>query len=260
MPSAAGLYYFSHGEENSTRPPLILIHGAGGTNLHWPPDIRRLTGERVYALDLPGHGKSAGIGRQFINDYVQALIDFMDALKMGRAIFAGHSMGSAISINLALDHPRRSLGLVLAGAGARLRVAPQILDNAANPATFPLAVQTINEWAFGSGTPARMKELAAQRMAETRPSVLHGDFLACDRFDALERVAGIDIPTLIICGAEDKLTPLKYSEYLHAQIKNSTLQTVEGAGHMVMLEKPSAVAQAISSFVDSVEYRPGEAA
>ena len=63
MPVAADLYYHIYeGSEEGRRPPVVLIHGAGGTHLHWPSEVRRLPGYRVLALDLPGHGKSGGAG------------------------------------------------------------------------------------------------------------------------------------------------------------------------------------------------------
>ncbi|MEJ5225477.1 MAG: alpha/beta fold hydrolase, partial [Anaerolineales bacterium] len=76
MPIAAGLHYFSHNETLTSRPPVILIHGAGGNYLSWPAEIRRLPGQRIFALDLPGHGKSEGIGRQLADDYAQSLREF----------------------------------------------------------------------------------------------------------------------------------------------------------------------------------------
>ena len=72
MPQSNRLFYFSHGAENVTRPPLVFIHGAGGTHLHWPPQVRRMVGQRILALDLPGHGKSGGVGSQNIADYASA--------------------------------------------------------------------------------------------------------------------------------------------------------------------------------------------
>ena len=250
MPSANGLYYFAHEAEDPESPPLLLIHGAGGSHLHWSPEIRRLNGFRVVALDLPGHGKSEGIGRQSINEYVKAVQEFMDAIDMPAAVIAGHSMGSAIALQLALDAPDRVLALVMAGGGSRLRVNPSILENAANPATFALAVKSINDWAFGTECDPRLRELAAQRMEkETRPPVLHGDFLACNEFDASERLPEIQKPTLILCGSDDKMTPFKYSQALHEQIPSSKLIEIAGAGHMLMLEKPREVAEALEDFI-----------
>ena len=251
MPSAANLYYFSHEAENPTSTPIILIHGAGGSHLHYPPELRRLNGFQVAALDLPGHGKSEGLGKQNINDYVKNIQNFMDAMNLPAAIIIGHSMGSAIALQLALNAPDRVLALVILGSGSRLRVAPSILENTANEATFPLAVKTIIEWSFGTETSPRLKELAQKRMSETRPAVLHGDFVACNAFDVGEQLTEIEKPTLIICGTEDKMTLPKYSKVLHEQIPNSELALIEGAGHMVMLEKPREVAEAIEHFVEN---------
>jgi len=255
MPIAAGLYYFAHEAENDARPPVILIHGAGGTHLHWPPEIRRLNGQRIFALDLPGHGKSEGVGKQSVADYARCVVDFMKALKLRAALIVGHSMGGAIALTLALDHVKCVLALGLVGTGARLRVVPAILEGTVNPATFPLAVQTINEWAFGPNASPRLKELAAQRMAETRPTVLQGDFLACDAFDVMARLEKIRLPTLILCGTEDRLTPPRYSEYLRDHIPSARLLPVKGAGHMVMLEQPAAVANALESFLKEIPYQ-----
>ncbi len=258
MPSIANIFYFSHGAENTSRPPLIFIHGAGGTHLHWPPQVRRLTGQRIFALDLPGHGKSGGVGSQSIADYVHAVINFLDAIHSNSAVFIGHSMGSAIALTLALEFPKRVLGLGLVGSGARLRVAPQILENTASDAMFPLAIKLINDAEFSPSVNPRLKELAAERMAEIRPSVLHGDFLACNEFDVMHRLDEITVPTLILCGAEDLLTPIKYSEYLREHIADAHLVTFPGAGHMVMLEQPKEVADALAEFADAIPYRPGQ--
>jgi pimeloyl-ACP methyl ester carboxylesterase len=257
MPTIANIFTFSHGAENATRPPLIFIHGAGGTHLHWPPQVRRMNGQRVFALDLPGHGKSSGVGSQSISDYASQVINFLDGAKLSAAVFVGHSMGSAISLTLALDYPKRVLGLGLVGSGARLRVAPQILENTATDANFPLAIKIINDAEFGPSVNPRLKELAAQRMTEIRPSVLHGDFLACNEFDVMRRLAEISVPTLILCGSDDLLTPVKYADYLHDHIAGSKLVVFPGAGHMVMLEQPDEVAEALSAFADEIKYRPG---
>ena len=249
MPSANGLYYFFHEADEPGNLPILLIHGAGGSHLHWPPEIRRLNGFRVIALDLPGHGKSEGIGRQSISDYVEAIQDFMDAVDMPTAIVVGHSMGGGIALQLALDAPDRVLALVIVGGGSRLRVNPLIMENAAYLATFPIAVKNITDWAFGRQCDPRLRELASQRMEkETRPTVLHGDFVACDEFNISDQLSEIQKTTLIVCGTEDKMTPLKYSYDLHEQIKNSEIAEIKEAGHMVMLEKPHQVADALEGF------------
>lgn len=259
MPLSAGMYYFDHGGSDWSRPAVILLHGAGGNHLSWPPEIRRMQGQRLYALDLPGHGKSEGIGRQSIGDYARCVLDFMDALKIRKAVFVGHSMGGAIALWLGIHTPSRTLGLGLIGTAPRLRVAPELLINSSSPATFPMAVKTATEWAFGPDADPRTKELAAQRLSEVRFSVLNGDFLACDAYDESNILGRAKAPTMIVCGAEDKMTPLHYSRAMHGRIKNSLLQVVEGAGHNVMLEQPLVVANLLHLFLNSITYQPGEA-
>lgn len=254
MPTAAGLYYFSHGEDLRDRPPVLLLHGAGGSHLSWPPQIRRLTGQRMYALDLPGHGKSDGIGMQDIGEYAKCVYEFMKAVRLSHVIVVGISMGSAIAMSLALAYRKRVIGLGLIGSGAKLRVAASTLENASNPSTYLPTIETVIENSYSTNVDPRVKELAVQQMAETRQAVLYGDFLACDEFDVMERVDKIDVPTLIICGSQDRMTPPSRSAYLHEQIKDSQLRVLEGTGHMAMIEQPDAVAGLIAEFVERIPY------
>jgi pimeloyl-ACP methyl ester carboxylesterase len=257
MPFNADIYYRNSQEGDGETPPVVLIHGAGGTHLHWPAQIRRLPGFRIYALDLPGHGQSEGRGHQTIEAYCQSIIQWLESIDIFRAVFVGHSMGGAIALTLALKHPERVIALGLVGTGARLRVAPVILENAANPTTFPVAVKAIIERAFTSESDPRLVELAAQRMQTTRPAVLHGDFVACNAFDMMENVRKIRVPSLVICGQDDQLTPVRYAQYLADQIPRAELNLIPNAGHMVMLEQPQATAEALSNFLSTLSYSPG---
>jgi len=252
--SEAELSYSEHsgGEPPEKRPPLILIHGAGGSRLHWAPDLRRLEGERVFGLDLPGHGGSLGEGMRTIEGYVEGLCAWMDSTGLDTGVFVGHSMGGAISLTMALDQPARVAALILVGTGGRLRVHPTILEMTSDPETFREAIDLVVSYAISPQAPSRMVELARARMSETRPEVLHGDFLACDQFDVMDRLREINVPTLVICGTEDQLTPLKYSRFLAESIPGARMVTVESAGHMVMLEQPGEVAQAVKEFMDEV--------
>lgn len=249
MPIAGGLYYFAFPGGN---PPVVLIHGAGGTHLHWPAEIRRLPGRHVLAIDLPGHGKSIGCGMQTISAYTEAVLRWLEVVGFSQAVFVGHSLGSAIVQELALDHPEHVLGLVLVGAGARLRIHPDILQSSASEATFHTTVKIVMEWAFSPQAPERLVELASRRMAETRPTVLHSDFLACDAFDVMDRVGEISRPTLVVCGADDRLTPPRYAQFLASKIAIARLEIVPDAGHMVMLEQPQTVANLVKCFLEKI--------
>jgi len=257
MPVSRGLYYFASGGHNFSRPPIVLIHGAGGHHLYWPPQVRRLQDQRVLALDLPGHGKSSGTGHQTIGAYARDVAEFIQAVGLSTAVLVGHSMGGAIALAMAEAEPKRVLGLGLIATGARLRVAPELLQAAADPVSFSEAVALAGELSFAPRSSPRLKTLAAARMRETRPSVLYGDFLACDAFDMSARLADIAAPTIILCGAEDRMTPPMYSAFLKARIRGAGLDILPDAGHMLMLEQPDEVAARIELFVNTIEYRPG---
>ncbi|MCS6992756.1 MAG: alpha/beta hydrolase [Anaerolineales bacterium] len=258
MPLANGIYYFAHEEENWARPAVVLLHGAGGNHLFWPPEIRHLPGQRIYALDLPGHGKSNGVGRQSVSEYAEAVLGFMDALKLRKAVFVGHSMGGAIALWLGIHRPARTLGLGLLATAPRLRVAPSLLEDTSNPVTAPLAVKTLVEWAFSPSAQERLKELAAKRLAEVRPSVLHGDFLACASYDETALLGRVKAPTLILCGTDDRMTPVFLSQAMRERIRGAMFHTIEGAGHMLMLEQPLVAARLLDVFLKTIDYRPGE--
>jgi pimeloyl-ACP methyl ester carboxylesterase len=258
MPTTTKLYYFAHEVEEAQtvkRPPVILIHGAGGTHLSWPPQIRRLADEKIYTLDLPGHGKSEGVGRQSIDEYADDVIVFMKEMKINAAVIVGHSMGSAVALALALKYPKQVLGLGLLGSGSKLRVSPAILETAGNSNTFESAVEMVIGNCFCSETAQSLIELSKKTMLEIRPPVLLGDFLACNEFDVTSQLEKINVPTLILCGAEDKMMPLKFSESLRDGIANSQLHVLDHAGHMLMLEQPDAVMGLLKQFIDRIPLK-----
>ena len=163
-------------------------------------------------------------------------------------------MGSAIALDLALNHRQHVTALTLLGAGARMRVNPTLIEAASSQTTFHIAIDNIIDWSFAADTPEELKGLAAKRMMEIRPSVLHGDFLACDAFDVSEQLGEINKPTLIICGKEDQMTPPRVSQFLNDQIPDASLAILPNAGHMLMLEQPGQAADILLDFIDNIHY------
>lgn len=247
---AASIYYtLSPAPKNAS--PVILLHGAGGSRLSWHPLLRRLGGRTVYTLDLPGHGRSTPPACDSIAAYAARVAAWMQALNLPPAVIVGHSMGSAIALTLALDYADRVRSLILIGSGARLRVHPSLLEWTKRPETLEQAIQTLLEWGFGPNAPQALKDLAAQHMRQTPPATFHADFLACDRFDIRDRLAEIAHPTLLLCGTEDRMTPPRFSEFLAENLPHAQLQRIEAAGHMLMLEQPQAVKEAVHAFLQS---------
>jgi pimeloyl-ACP methyl ester carboxylesterase len=243
-------YRLSANDLTHRRPPLLLIHGAGGTHMHWPAALRRLADWNVYALDLPGHGKSPGPGRDSIAAYCDVVYGVIQALGLERAVLAGHSMGGAIVQEFALHYPGRLAGIVLVGTGARLRVAPAILDGIRSD--FPATARTIADWVHDKNTPEQLKRLYLRSVLENDPQVMYGDFYACDQFDRRADVARIETPALVVCGSNDVMTPPKFSEALAQSLPRARLALIPNAGHMVALEAPEAVAEAVADFLGTL--------
>jgi pimeloyl-ACP methyl ester carboxylesterase len=252
MPYLADLYYQAYHAEDTGRKPLVLIHGAGGDHLSWPSQLRRLSGYRVYAPDLPGHGKSKGSGRQRVPAYGEAILDWLGALELPRFFLAGHSMGGAIGLWIAARHPELLHGLVLLSSGARLPVNLSLIEDLASPQAFPAAVENICRWSFSRGANSQVVEGIRKAMLQSRPSVLTADFRACDAFDLSGELGKVRVPTLVLVGEEDKMTPLRFSEELQDGIQGAELELVSGAGHMLPLEKPEEVADRLRSFLEKV--------
>ncbi len=233
------------------RSPIVFIHGAGGSHQIWFPQLRALEQQRrVIALDLPGHGDSNGSGADRIESFRDVVKAFLTAMGLDRVILVGHSMGGAIAQSFALAHPEQLVGIVLVGTGARLRVHPKIFAGLREDPRG--AVGLIARSARAPGAPVEVVEQDAEAMMRTAVSVIEADLRACDAFDQMMQVQEISMPTLVICGTDDLMTPPKYAEYLHQQIKGSELVVISGASHMVMLEKPDEVRGAIKVFLEQL--------
>jgi pimeloyl-ACP methyl ester carboxylesterase len=234
--------------------PLVLLHGAGGNLMHWPSELRRLPGSAVVALDLPGHGHSEGAAQppdgdvpQDIGTYAQVVARFAGVLSLPRFVLAGHSMGGGVALELAFQHPEMLAGLILVATGARLPVVPELLS--AIQDDYESAVGLMAGWSQGARSDPNMMRIYLKRLRESDPQVLYGDYAACNAWDRTADLGRITVPTLIVCGDADRMTPLQYSLDLQQRIKTAQLVIVPGAGHMVMLEQPAFVAREVQQFL-----------
>jgi pimeloyl-ACP methyl ester carboxylesterase len=224
---------------------LIFIHGSGDSAEVWAPLQSLLSGIETIAFDLPGHGAriaEPGPEGMSVRDYAEDVYLKLMAQGIDNGVVIGHSLGGAIALRLAVDHPDLAQRLVLVGSGARLRVAPQFLEEAR--ATGPEGSLTVTEMSFAPGHEEQAQAFYAAR-PPTAPGMLYRDLAACDAFDMMGELRDITQPALIIVGEADRMTPVKYAEFLNARLPQSELVVIPGAGHYVQIEQPEAVAAAL---------------
>jgi pimeloyl-ACP methyl ester carboxylesterase len=251
MVAGQSIYYIQQGRQGL---PVIFVHGSGSNHLIWGSQVRALGDmAQAIAIDLPGHGRSELPGRTSVNAYADVILGLLDVLHFDRAVVVGHSLGGAIAQTFGLTYPDRTAGLGLVGTGARLRVLPAILQGVLSPADFDTTMQFVIDYSYAPGLDAEMRRRAEEEFRACPPQVTHDDFAACDAFDIMARVSDIRAPTLIICGRQDRLTPIKYAEYLASKIPNARLVLVDGAGHSVMVEQPEAVNAALVDLLHAIE-------
>ena len=249
------LFYQAYHPDDRERIPVVLVHGAGGSRLHWPGELRRLEGCRVFTVDLPGHGRSGGTGRAEISAYGEALLNWAQSLELPPAVWIGHSMGGAISLWTAVHHPERVRALVLIGTGGHLPVNPRLLEMLADPAQVPAALQKIIHWSFGRETDPEIIQQSREKLKEVPQPVLLSDFRACSRYDLRSRLGEIRAPALILVGGADEMTPPALSKELKARLSKARLEVIPEAGHMVMLEKSAALGRQVELFLKRLESR-----
>lgn len=221
---------------------LVFIHGAGGSSRTWQLQKRDFTNYQVEMVDLPGHGGKTGEGRDNIRDYAEEVRALIEGLE--DVVLVGHSMGGAIAMTYALTYPLKAC--VLAGTGARLRVLPAILEQVRE--NYEPTIDLILEHAVYHKTGEIMNH-SKEEMLKTPPEITYRDFLACNKFDVMGEIEKLNIPTLVVCGDQDMMTPPKYSEYLAAKIPKSTLRIIKDCGHMLMLERPQEFNETIKEFL-----------
>jgi pimeloyl-ACP methyl ester carboxylesterase len=234
-------------EFDASLPTVVFLHGAGFDHSAWALHTRWFAhhGFTVLAPDLPGHGRSPGPALPTIAamaDWTAALLKAAGATK---AHLIGHSMGSLIALETAARHPDKVSALGLIGTAATMTVGPDLLKAA--KANDQAAVDMVSIWGLGfsaelggSLAPGLWMHGGAQRtLRGCAPGVLFNDLSACNAYqDALAAAASVKVPTTVILGERDMMTPARAGKALAAAIPHARTVVLPGAGHMIMAERP----------------------
>lgn len=226
---------------------VLFMAGSGGGREEWLYQTEHFTGSEAVAL--PGHPE--GKPCTSVADYMEWLWSYIRQQKYRESVIVGHSLGGAIVQLYGLKHPDGVKALVIVGSGARLRVLPAYLKAFEEMITDEPARRKYLEQCFRFVAPEAKRVIIESRL-RIRPEVLLNDFLCCDKFDIMDKVQNIKLPTLIICGSKDEMTPVKYAHYLADKIEGASEVIIEGGTHYVFVEKPKETNQAIDEFLSSL--------
>jgi pimeloyl-ACP methyl ester carboxylesterase len=256
---------------DASKPTVVFIHGVLNDHSVWILQTRYLAnhGFNVLAVDLPGHGKSAGINRDLapclsVESAADFVIALLDAAEIKSAALVGHSFGSLIALEAASRAPHRITHLALVGTAFPMPVSPALLETSLKA---PLkAIDMVNTfshsmlapppsslgpgtWLYGSSK-ALMRRVQA---SNTAFNLFFTGFTACNDYkNGLAGVFNASAAMLFIVGRFDQMTPPKAAQNLINAAKSAekqvTVVTVD-AGHQMMTEAPDAVLMALKAFL-----------
>jgi pimeloyl-ACP methyl ester carboxylesterase len=237
---------------------VVFVHGAAGDHSVWALQSRYFAhhGWNVLAVDLPGHGRSAGAALGSVAALADWLAAALDAMRIEKAVLVGHSLGALTVLDTAARYPNRVAKLALCGPAVPMPVAEVLLDAAKRD--DHVALELINGWSFspsdqlgGNRMPGLWMTGNAMRLMERlEPGVLHTDLMACHTYaDGLNAAAKARCPVLVILGERDQMAPARSASALIAALADKRVLTIPDCGHSLMVEAPDAVLDALREFL-----------
>jgi non-heme chloroperoxidase len=254
------LPYAAHGDPSGH--PVLLLHGFADSWRSFELVLPHLP-ESIYAvaLTLRGHGDASRPATGYgIRDFAADLAEFQDAMNLPAAVIVGHSMGSAVALRFALDHPERTVGLVLVGASPTMgstAAARQFSDTTVSKLTDPVdpaLVRGMTESMLAQPVPSAFLDAAIEAGLKVPALVWKAAFESRWRLegDYSAELNRIKIPTLIVWGDHDVRYPRGEQEALASAIAGSRLLVYHGAGHLLHWEEPQRFASDLTAFVEGL--------
>lgn len=250
---AIGIVEFGGGDAT----PIIFLHGVGSDKTVWAPQLAHFgKSRRAIAVDYPGYGDSDPWPGASRDDFASAILGAMDKLGIDRAHICGLSLGGVIAIALHAAAPSRCASLVLADSFAVHPDGQAIFDRS-ETASRKIGMRALAEARAGvllgkAASPAMHAEVI-DTMGRIDPAAYIAGSAAVWLAKQRDRARAISVPTLVLVGDEDSITPLALSEELAGLIPGSTLRVIAGAGHLANLEQPLAFNAAIDGFLSEID-------
>jgi 3-oxoadipate enol-lactonase len=238
--------------------PIVFLHGVGSDRSVWRPQLEHFGATRgAIAFDYPGYGDSdpapQGTTR---DDYAAAILSAMRELGLERAHVCGLSLGGVIAIAIHHAAPDRCASLILADTFAVHPEGRAIYERSlAGSSDLPATAEARVDVLLAQPADPHVRREVVETMSRIDPAAYCIGAEAVWLADQRDRAAAIQVPTLIICGDEDRPTPPGLSRELHAMIHNSGLAMISSAGHLTNLEQPDAFNTLVGEFVRGVDSR-----
>jgi 3-oxoadipate enol-lactonase len=258
IPTSLGLSIGYDEAGDGERMPIVFLHGVGSDRTVWRPQLGHFADERrAVAFNYPGYGESEpapeGATR---DDYAAAILSGMKALGIERAHVCGLSLGGVVAIAMAHAAPEACASLILADTFAAHPDGQSIYDRsiAASSDLRALAEGRVDVLIAQPADPAVRREVV-ETMARIDPAAYCIGAEAVWLADQPERAEAIRAPTLVVCGAEDRVTPPALSTSLARMIPGARYEPIERAGHLGNLERPGEFNPLVGAFVRGVDSR-----
>ena len=240
-------------------PPLVFLHGIGGAARAWRGQIEAFSDRyRAMAWDMPGYGGSAPLQAVSIATLADALQDFLRAVGAVKPILVGHSIGGMIVQQWLTKYPDVAAAIVLAQTSPAFGKADgdwqkEFIGARLGPldrgATMVSLAPTLVKELVGDDPDVRGMELARNCMAAVPEASYRASMLALLGFDQRSALKNIAVPTLVLSGSRDKNAPAPMMAKMATYIPSATYVELEGAGHLLNLERPAAINAALDSFL-----------
>ncbi len=238
---------------SGSQAPILFLHGVGSDKSVWKPQLDYFgPTRRAVAFDYPGYGESEFVDGATRDDFAAAIFAAMDALDIGSAHICGLSLGGVIAIAMHSAMPDRCVSLIIADSFAVHPDGQGIYDRSA-VASHTMTMRELADaragMLLGSAANSELRAEIVDTMGKIDPAAYRLGAAAVWLANQRDRAAAIDVPTLILVGDEDQITPVSLSQELRDMIPGSKLQVIGKAGHLANAEQAQAFNSAIESFL-----------